>query len=353
MLMTKRIVICSDGTWNRPDQRCPTNVVKIARSIAPIAPDKSHQVVFYDEGVGTGPGLDRWMGGVFGSGLDKNIEDAYRFLMYNYEEGDAVFLFGFSRGAYTVRSTAGLIRKVGLLKKIHAERFPEAYRLYRKRDPSPDTPEATEFRRDFSREIEIKFMGVWDTVGALGIPLQGLRALTMSRHRFHNVTLSQIVKNAYQALAIDERRGEFEPTLWESVKKPGQVVEQVWFAGAHSDVGGGYEESGLSDVAFLWMEEKARECGLAFDETYIIKAISPDGLGPVHNSKSGLFRWTRGRVRQLGKQAPTEAIHPYVVERHKNGQPPYRPENLLEYLKDPQCQIAKVKDPYCSPRQLA
>jgi uncharacterized protein (DUF2235 family) len=347
--MTKRIVICSDGTWNRPDQKYPTNVVKLARSISPVAQDELPQVVFYDEGVGTGPGLDRWLGGATGRGLEKNIQDCYRSLMDNYEEGDEVFFFGFSRGAYTVRSTVGLIRKVGLLNKIHADRFPQAYRIYRKRDPTPDTPEAIDFRQRFSREIGIKFLGVWDTVGALGIPLRGLRFLTMRRHRFHDVRLSRIVKNAYHALAIDERRGPFKPAVWESADNPGQVVEQVWFAGVHSDVGGGYAESGLSDVAFTWMKQKAQECGLSFDEEYLGRTIRPDGLGPSHSSKTGLYRLTPGIWRRLGEQPPTEAAHPCAVERHKSHQPPYRPRNLVEYLSDPNHKVADVKDPACGP----
>ena len=125
--MSKRIVISSDGTWNRPDQKNPTNVIKMARAILPTAPDGKCQVVFYDQGVGTGKRLDRWLGGAFGQGLEKNVEDAYRFLMHNYDEGDEIYLFGFSRGAFTARSTVGMIRNSGLLHKTHADRFSKAY----------------------------------------------------------------------------------------------------------------------------------------------------------------------------------------------------------------------------------
>jgi uncharacterized protein (DUF2235 family) len=343
--MTKRIVVCSDGTWNVPDQRHPTNVVKMARAIAPSAPDGKSQIVFYDQGVGTGNFLDRLTGGAFGRGLEKNVEDGYRFLMHNYEDGDEIFFFGFSRGSYTVRSTAGLIRNSGLLYKVHAGRFPDAYELYRSRDAHPNSEEAQGFRRDYSREVTVHFIGVWDTVGALGIPVRGLRWLTKGKYEFHDVELSRYVKHGYHALAIDERRGPFNASLWENKEKPGQVVEQVWFAGVHSDVGGGYQESGLADIAFLWMKQKAEDCGLAFDEEYVAGAANPVPLEPVHNSMTGLYRLTRGISRRVGKgEGANEAVHPDVVLKHESASPPYRPDNLVEYLNDPEHKIAKVKD---------
>jgi uncharacterized protein (DUF2235 family) len=333
--MTKRIVICSDGTWNRPDQRSPTNVAKMALAVAPTAPDGATQIVGYDQGVGTGNLLDRVTGGAFGSGLDQNIADAYRFLMNNYDEGDQIFLFGFSRGAYTVRSTVGLIRKGGLLEKRHSPRFQEAYQLYRRRDVAVDAEEAKRFRAEFSREVEIHFIGVWDTVGGLGIPVRGLRFLTRRRYEFHDVELSRIVMNAYHALAIDERRGPFTPTLWENKQKEGQLIEQAWFAGVHSDVGGGCKEAGLSDVAFAWMKEKAEGCGLAFDQQYINGVVHPDELGVLHNSMTGLYRLTRGTTRPIGQERyANQGVHQAAVNRH-NGDANYRPENLVDYLAHP------------------
>ncbi len=135
----------------------------------------------------------------------------------------------------------GLIRNSGLLHKRHAEKFGKAYELYRDRAPSahPDKEKAQEFVRDHSRRVLIKFVGVWDTVGALGIPMRGLRYLTYRRHKFHDMKLSSMVENAYHALAIDERRGPFKPSVWEGDAKEGQSVEQAWFAGVHSDIGGG------------------------------------------------------------------------------------------------------------------
>ncbi len=348
--MNKRIVICCDGTWQSADQPYQTNVSKICELIAPVDPNELHQKVSYDPGVGTDGGLlNRFFGGFSGKGLEQNTQEAYLQLVHNFEEGDEIFLFGFSRGAYTIRSTVGLIRKAGLLRPEHADKVREAYRLYRKRRGDADTPEATEFRRTYSREIEIKFLGLWDTVGALGIPLRGLRLLTMWRYRFHDVELSHIVQNAYHALAIDERRGSFEPAHWKSKAKTGQQVEQVWFAGVHSDLGGGLPQAGLSDLALMWMKEKAEGNGLAFDEMKL-KEVRPDGFSMVHESRRGIYKLLPGRTRRLGQEASTEAVHPCVVERQRHGQPPYQPENLTEYLRRPEHKIAEVKDLACRPQ---
>ncbi|MDF3010573.1 MAG: hypothetical protein K0S03_1369, partial [Burkholderiales bacterium] len=220
----KRLILCCDGTWNSADQErngtpCPTNVVKLGYRVAKRDGDIP-QLIYYDQGVGTGNTLDRASGGAFGDGLEENIHDAYRFLVANYEPGDELYLFGFSRGAFTVRSIGGMIRKCGILER------------------------PMQFRKSCSliheEPIPIRMIGVWDTVGSLGIPLRGLRWLTRREHQFHDTELSGSVQVACHALAIDERRAPFAPTLWDYKPKPGQQVEQVWFCGAHSDVGGGY-----------------------------------------------------------------------------------------------------------------
>ena len=235
--MSKRLIVCCDGTWNTPDQKeegqiCPTNIVKMTSAISPLASDGTVQIVFYHSGVGTSSGLDlsHWMGGAFGVGLSEIIQDTYRFLVDNYSEGDELYLFGFSRGAYTARSLAGFIRNCGLLQKIHADKIPAAYGLYRREDQpaEPEGEEAKDFRAKFSREGTIKFIGVWDTVGALGIPDHIIRRLTEKLWHFHDVKLSRIIQNAYQALAIDERREDFQPTLWEQQPDAGsQNLEQM------------------------------------------------------------------------------------------------------------------------------
>ena len=139
-----------------------------------------------------------------------------------------------------------MIRNCGILRKTNAHEFPKAYKLYRRKDAHPSSEESLSFRTSFAREVRVEFIGVWDTVGALGIPVRGLRALRKGRYEFHDVELSKYVKHGYHALAIDEGRGPFKPSLWAAKENPGQTVEQVWFAGVHSDVGGGYASSGLS-----------------------------------------------------------------------------------------------------------
>lgn len=332
----KRIVICCDGTWNTPDQmdqgcRCPSNVVKVARGLAPIDGRGLVQVVYYHPGVGTGRGFDRLFGGAFGDGLEGNIEAAYRFIVDNYREADEIFLFGFSRGAFTVRSLAGFIRKCGLLEKVHAEMFPEAFALYRRHDPTADEPDVVDFRQRYSRAIRITFIGVWDTVGALGIPGGLWRYFARRRYEFHDVSLSRQVRYAYQALAIDERRTSFRPTLWQTAGEPTQTVEQVWFPGVHTNVGGGYRDAGLSDCAFEWMKEKAVAAGLAFDETYLHASTRPNPLGELRNSMTLGYRLLGEYLRPIG-DGQAQSVDASALERRARDEPPYRPRNLERYL---------------------
>ena len=332
--VARRLIACSDGTWNTPEQNSPTNVVKISRAITPTAPDGTSQIVFYDPGVGTDNLLDKFSGGAFGLGISKNVQDAYRFLVHNYTDGDEIYLFGCSRGAYTSRSAAGLIRKCGLLRKQHAGRLKRAFQIYRKRDADADTPEAIRFRQSYSHNpLRIKFIGVWDTVGALGIPLDPLRFLGRNRFEFHDVRLSRSVDYAYHAVAIDERRGPFEATLWEQhPEATKQVVEQVWFSGVHMDVGGGYDDDGLSDLALVWMIDKARETGLAFDEEYV-RSLRPDGRAPLHDSRTFLYRLLGPRIRSIGTATCAhESVHAAACDRRR-GDLSYHPTNLEDYVR--------------------
>ncbi|MHC5210483.1 MAG: DUF2235 domain-containing protein [Planctomycetota bacterium] len=351
----KRLVLCCDGTWNSADQQSgerptPTNVVKLAYRVAKRDGDVP-QVLFYDQGVGTGNSMDRLLGGAFGAGLVENIFDAYRFLMANYERGDALYLFGFSRGAYTARSLAGMVRKCGILSRASVGRYADALDLYRDPDTHPDDPQPTAFREQHSicrgEGIPIAFVGVWDTVGALGIPIRGLRWLTRRKHQFHDTELSGSVRRAAHALAIDERRAPFAPTLWSDVQKEGQTVEQVWFPGVHSDVGGGYSEVDLSDIALEWMIGRAREAGLAFGDTLLAgNPLRPDPGGLMHDSKGGLYRLTRGLDRPIGLVPPhlgesvsgttpldpRQSLHPSVLARW-DADPDYRPPAVREFLR--------------------
>jgi uncharacterized protein (DUF2235 family) len=360
----KRLVICCDGTWNSADQEhdgepCPTNVVRFAYRVAKKDRNGVSQIVFYDQGVGTGNTIDKVTGGAIGRGLEENIHDAYRFLFANYEEGDELFVLGFSRGAFTARSVVGMIRKCGVLDRTAARMYRGALDLYRNEE-TPDQKGPTEFREKYclykNRPIEVKFVGVWDTVGALGIPLRGLRWLTnRDKYQFHDTELSGMVKNAYHALAIDEHRKPFEPAVWQYQPKSGQHVEQVWFAGAHSDVGGGYErdkakgwtkekplfEPQLADISLAWMMEKAQERGLEFDHGVIEKiALCEEPGARIHDSMTGLYNLVPKFDRVIGlhgesepapKLDPTQAIHKTVLERWDND-PKYRPVALKRYF---------------------
>jgi uncharacterized protein (DUF2235 family) len=348
--MKRRLIICADGTWNSSDgakkAKAITNVVKMARAILPVTPDDTSQIVFYHEGVGTHWGLDRFLGGALGLGISENICSCYRWLVHNYHDGDEIFLFGFSRGAYTVRSLAGLIRNCGLLKTGYEDLIPQAYALYRDRarHAHPGSEATKKFRAENGREVKIKCIGVWDTVGSLGLPLAGFNLITRGRYQFHDVTLSSWVENAFHALAIDERRRPFAPSLWECQGFPEQRVEQVWFAGVHSNVGGGYVEPELSDITFVWMADRAAECGLVVDPEYIARAIRRIDLAKdtvvVHNSLTPFYYLLRPLDRTImqprmrdGKPVDTrESVHEsayQLVDRIvKHANKPYGPRNL-------------------------
>src|SRR5579883_605079 len=171
----KRLVVCCDGTWQQLASPCPSNVIRLAQSVKATASDGTPQIVFYDEGIGTDSQATKLLSGATGLGIDKNIQDCYRFLSLNYEPGDEIYLFGFSRGAYTARSLAGLIRNTGILKPDFIHLVNKAYDLYRDRNEytAPNSDLMRAFRQNYSYEdiTRIKFIGVWDTVGALGIPL--------------------------------------------------------------------------------------------------------------------------------------------------------------------------------------
>lgn len=265
----KRIVICFDGTWNKPadeteptDSQVETNVRRFYESVLDANADGVPQLRWYDEGVGT-HWYDHALGGFFGAGLDLNIVEGYKYLAEQYDDGDEVFVLGFSRGAYTARSLVGMIRNCGLVEKRHVGLgVGAAYGIYRTRGDKVDSFTARRFRSMFSRVIGIKFLGVWDTVGALGIPLNVLKNLNMKFYEFHDTQLSGIVENAYQAIAIDENRELYAICLWDPKTMPEQTIEQRWFIGSHCNVGGGFAERDLSDMPLRWMQDKADALGL-------------------------------------------------------------------------------------------
>ena len=348
--MSKRIVVCCDGTWATPDQSedgqpCPTNVTKLALAVAATGPNGNgveiEQRVFYHRGVGTGR-QDRLGGGAFGAGLSHDVTAAYRFIMGNFQPGDELFLFGFSRGAYTARSTAGLIRNAGILRRRFRNRLNEAYALYMDRSATahPRSVEAVLFRRSFSHETRIQFIGVWDTVGALGIPVTGVPMIDRfnRRYAFHDVDLSTTVDNAFQALAIDEKRKAFAPTLWHQQEESGnQRLEQMWFTGTHGDVGGGNRSPALSDIPLEWIVGRAQSCGLAF-RPEAGQAGPADGHHPymasIQESRTGLWKMLPAYIRPIGANVRThEVVAETALMRH-GMDPDYRPPNLVKYLQD-------------------
>jgi len=344
--MMKRLVVCCDGTWQQLASPYPTNVVKIAQAVKPIADDGVPQILFYQEGLGTGDEIDKLGGGAFGWGIDKNIQNAYRFLCLNYTEGDQIYLFGFSRGAYTARSLAGLIYCSGLLSRKNIRKTPEAYQLYRDRNIKPEDSEAFAFRQLYGKEpyrqkVPITLLGCWDTVGSLGIPdripFLPINNWLNEKYRFYDTTLNQCIQNALHAVAIDEQRKVFNVTpMKKSENNPNQVLRQVWFPGAHGCVGGGTEETqGLSDGALQWMMEQITDLrlGLDLDPTAIEYGIKPDYTIPFDNEPHGIYELTGRILRKITDIShDLQEFHGSVKHRwHYECQPPYRPDNLKDY----------------------
>ncbi len=332
----KRIIICADGTWNRPERNLaedqPTNVLRLARAIRPSGSAGNDQQVFYDWGIGSY--YDPIVGGVTGRGINKNIMDGYRYLVQNYAPGDQIFLFGFSRGAYTVRSLCGMINNCGILKRPDARLIQAAFDHYKRpgRAYHPEGARAREFRAQHAHPgRRIRFVGVWDTVGALGIPFSFLGMLNR-KDEFYDTKIGPNVEIARHAMAIDEHRADFEPTIWQ--QRTGTDISQVWFAGAHGNVGGGLYREGeagrLSDVALAWMIREARAAGLSV-ERHLDGTLRPDPLAPVYRSRRHIYR-SRPRVdRPIDIGSSPVLVHESVRQRWE-ALPRYRPRNLARYL---------------------
>ncbi|OLF10178.1 hypothetical protein BLA60_17185 [Actinophytocola xinjiangensis] len=336
------LVVLLDGTWNDLNEN--TNVSQIYERLV-AAPGNGHDYrCHYVPGVGTGR-FDRLRGGIFGFGLDDNIREGYRFLAANWRsEQDRIFLIGYSRGAFTARSLAGMIAKCGLA-DLSAIGDEELFARYR----DTDAPGLRELREDHglaatpadhalldgSRLVRIRFVGVFDTVGALGIPGTLGRWLSRRRYQFHDTQLSGLVDQACHLMAVDERRRQFAPTLWTGVPRPTPghptVVEQRWFVGAHGDVGGGgSEQPPLAALTREWLVERAAAAGLAISAEPV-----PDAAwqGVCHDpSSSGIWRILRllpgnGPYLRPMHTGADEVLDGSVVRRWGWGAPPYRPAN--------------------------
>jgi uncharacterized protein (DUF2235 family) len=331
-----RLAVFADGTWNKiePDGS-GTNVVKLYRLA--LNDRAKGQIAFYDAGVGNS-GFDKIRGGLFGMGLSKNITDCYRFLVQEWAkspEPHEILLFGFSRGAYTVRSLAGLLGRVGLVKSEgDVDRAYDVYRLI-KSQKKRDVEEREWFLADKVRTMpRIAMIGVWDTVGALGIPLSWVNdLLNLMPHKFHDTGLGKHIDAAYHAVSVDEERVSYAPTLWDPLPEGArQKLEQVYFPGVHSDVGGGYKDDRrLGDITLRWMTDRAVERGLLLDRNQQPPEIDQThAYGKIHEpmkylpirrarrpiqAKSWIARYVEER-----RKAPRGAFDPY----------PYNPPNLRQ-----------------------
>lgn len=304
----KRLVICYDGTWNavtNPDE--VTNVVRMAQAIKSVAEDGTTQVVYYNAGVGSGGPIDRFVGGVFGAGLRNNVKRGLAFLSLNWDPeelpdnpvADEIYIFGFSRGAYSARALAGVIGAIGgIPRQASFDQLEDIWNHYRKtpqeRRQDDERIKKLIYEMPQQKKPIVKCVGVWDTVGSYGVPAGlGLGALarkfTSWTRGFHDNEIGSYIEYGLHAMAIDEERRAFPATSWVTSKpedRPG--VEQVWFAGAHSNVGGGYKESGLSDLALLWMIARvAKLTGLEFDDDYIKEHFWPCAACSFYRSNRG------------------------------------------------------------------
>jgi len=355
----KRIVVCSDGTGNSSNKGRGTNVFKLFESLDLTGhhtdPELTPQIALYDDGVGTEDFKPlKVFAGATGFGLSRNVRQLYRELVRVYDPGDEIFVFGFSRGAFTVRSLVGFIATCGLL---DARRFAtsaalrkavrKAYRLYRQCYRTKlqelllgplDEYHAQVFRSLWCHpgEVRVRFVGVWDTVDAVGLPfhLSDILNSVVYRFKFPDQRLSAIVDEARHALAMDDERHSFHPLLWDERGDPHPArIDQVWFAGAHSNVGGGYPKQGMSLVALDWMAAKARAAGLRLiggdRQFYGDHANVDDKLYDPRSGAGIFYRWKiRDVASMCARNGVTPKVHVSVLERVAHGTDDYAPGNF-------------------------
>ena len=365
--MPKNIILCSDGTGNKGGYGADTNVYKLYNAID-IHNSKT-QITFYDDGVGTNTNkYIRGVTGAFGFGFGKNIRELYAFLSRNYDPGDEIFMFGFSRGAATVRAFAGMIQECGLLdiengscktdghfdEKKFQTQVEKAFKAYRKIKSNPS--KALEFKKNYAikdpesapdSNLKIKMIGVWDTVSALGFPqdwswivnwifylVEKLGNLVRP-HSFYNYQLNQNVEHVHHAIAIDDERKTFHPKVWtETVPDKPKKIEQVWFVGVHSNVGGGYPRAGLSLVAYDWMVKRAVDHGLVFKKNVMAEAEAAANVyGKLYDSRDGAavyYRYAPRNIEELceGRLNGPVKIHKTVIDRMKARTLGYAPEYI-------------------------
>jgi len=341
----KNIILCADGTGNKGGYTPDSNVYKTYNGVD-IHNESIKQISYYDNGVGTSTNkIYKALSGAIGLGFKHNVRDLYEYLSMHYDEGDRVYMFGFSRGAATIRALLGFISNCGLVKGkgLTTEKLKEytedAFEAYEKIDSNPD--EARKFRehKNSHNVIKIQFVGVWDTVSALGLPDKiddmGLLSKIMGSmfsifdhainllwsHHFYKYELTDNIQYACQALARDDARTTFWPKVWNENSLEVTKVEQVWFAGVHSNVGGGYERAGLSNVTLEWMLHRAKEHGLVFNPGFPEEQHQNANVnGRLYDSRDGVGIFYRYHPREIEKLCANKLkekikIHHTVFER--------------------------------------
>lgn len=345
--MGKNIIILSDGTGQKGGIGSNTNVYKLFNMLE----DRTgKQIAYYDPGIGTD--WKKVTGSIAGRGISKNIIECYQFLFENFEANDQIFLFGFSRGAATVRSLSAFIHLFGILPQSRSDLIKEAFKIYRIRNPKVRLEKAEIFiQKHHTMWCKIKFLGVWDTVAALGLPVKWISAVidSLFPHKFHSFELSDSVEFARQALAIDEERKTFSPVIWNQLKDDQETkrMKQVWFCGVHTDVGGGYAEEELSNISLKWMMQEAFSKGLIFYDKspayQKLLASEPNVNGTMHNEQKKFpGKFFKRMKRDWNLSTHNEpCIHESVFHRTKNNDnsnsPAYSPWILNIIDKEKPC----------------
>ncbi len=302
-----RWVLCLDGTWNRGAPRPGvelSNAAWTARFVAPKGDDGRPQEVFYQEGLGTRGPLDRYLRGYVGWGVDGKVREAYEYLAERYRPGDALLLFGISRGAFAALMLSRLLGRYGLVSDQDGRPWERVWAAWL---ADADLPDAGPVRPP------VDFFGAWDTVEALGLPVAALRSMTSPRVGPRGGALGATVRRACHALAYHEQRIAFRPTLWTPPFPAGASVEQRWFRGAHADVCGGFGNPALANVPLGWMLGHARAAGLTLNEKLVAEQLRPEPLAPPSRLRVGWhrilpFEPRRPRQTDPGSETMDEAL---------------------------------------------
>ncbi|MEO8735757.1 MAG: DUF2235 domain-containing protein, partial [Edaphobacter sp.] len=306
-----------------------TNVRKLYCALAET-PD---QMRYYDSGVGTdGTPIDHFVGGTMGEGLFQKVQDGYEFLAYVWDPGDEIYIFGFSRGAYTARSLGGMIAGFGVPNRnFDNMTVQKIFSAYRECDKDLRAKMKADLHAEYElAEAHVRMIGVWDTVGSLGVPGLLFSMLHQRKYGFLDTQLHPCVQNAYHAVCIDERRVQFRPTLWTnadgSMRNNDEQVQQVWFSGVHCDVGGGYDECALSEISLGWMIKNAIKCGLVFTDEAMAKylRIDPENALATAHDEWKIVPWGIPEHRVV----PDNAVMANTVQLRLAGLTGYCPENL-------------------------